>query len=406
MKRALLIFSDETAAAETEIALSGSGWALAARVATLDEARQLMAEDTFDAVLLHSRLEGESAIPFAASMGSRAHPMPVVVVASKSEPVETWRALLDAGLRDVAVPPLDPDSMGELLERACSRSSEAPPVRVSEEGSGKRGAVITVCSARNGTGKTLVSVNLAASLSKANYRVILLDFTAEAGDLSLALDDVPKNNLGDLINAGGTPDADLVESVLASHPLGFRYLSSPNEGFDPVVLGSELSFAVVDTAAHMTDIVIVDTGDWRYQSAHGAIQASDLVLVLTPRDLLRVQATRRLLEEFGRSGEIREKLRIVVNLTDVAEEITDDDLQKLFGRTIEAGLPSSPLAAQSLNTGKPLVATRPKDPLAVALADLARRSAEQSHAVKSAVPKEKQESKGWSLFGLRGKSNA
>src|SRR6202000_732310 len=93
--------------------------------------------------------------------------------------------------------------------------------------------VISVISARGGSGTSAAATNRAAAMGKLSDSVALLDFSLNPGDFAVMLDDVPRNNIMDSVQQGGALDAEYLNNTLAPHPrLRFRYLASPNQEFD------------------------------------------------------------------------------------------------------------------------------------------------------------------------------
>ena len=93
----------------------------------------------------------------------------------------------------------------------------------SEAGSStSRGRVVTVLGSKGGTGKTLVSTNLAVGLSLEGHDAIVVDLDLQFGDVGLTLGVRPEKTIHDLALGAGALDVSKVDGHLARHGSGTR----------------------------------------------------------------------------------------------------------------------------------------------------------------------------------------
>jgi flagellar biosynthesis protein FlhG len=103
------------------------------------------------------------------------------------------------------------------LRQRRNRSSAQPVDTPRRE---RRGRVICVASGKGGTGKTVVSTNLAVYLARKGYRVVLFDADLGLANAHLVLGIHPRKNLSHVLH-GITS----IERVLESGPYGLKVLS-------------------------------------------------------------------------------------------------------------------------------------------------------------------------------------
>ena len=178
---------------------------------------------------------------------------------------QVWQNLLQLELRDVLVGPIPVPEIAKVLASAGPRAQEKfernrAPASIQGES-----FVISVVSARGGIGKSVIATNLAAAIAKLSDSVTLLDFSLTPGDFAVMLDDVPRNNIMDAVQQGGSLDAEYLNNTLAPHPrLRFRYLASPNQEFDPSGFDYNVGLAIMQATKTLSQYVV-----GRYRFGHG-----------------------------------------------------------------------------------------------------------------------------------------
>jgi MinD-like ATPase involved in chromosome partitioning or flagellar assembly len=171
--------------------------------------------------------------------------------------------------------------------------------------------IIAVHSYKGGTGKTLLSVNLAATLAKRGKKVCLfdLDFRAPSLFAILKVENVACW-LNDYLN--GTCEIGKVLTDLSGRILGYdnffvglanpateaiRDMSGKDRKWEMRALGRLLSLRKDLLNDKKFDYLIFDTSPGLQYSAINAIVTADLVVVATTADRSDVDGTRRMLHE-------------------------------------------------------------------------------------------------------------
>lgn len=118
--------------------------------------------------------------------------------------------------------------------------------------------IIAVTSGKGGVGKTFVSANLAASLTRQGLRVLVLDADLGLANLDVVLNLYPKVTLHDVF----TGRASLQEAIVTA-PGGFHVLLAGSGMVEYSRLTPEVRnqlIHVIDTLSPNYDIVLLDTG--------------------------------------------------------------------------------------------------------------------------------------------------
>lgn len=118
--------------------------------------------------------------------------------------------------------------------------------------------IIAVTSGKGGVGKTFVSANLAAALTRQGLRVLVLDADLGLANLDVVLNLYPKITLHDVFTGKA-----LLEEAVISAPGGFHVLLAGSGMVEYSRLTPEVRnqlIHVIDRLAPNYDIVLLDTG--------------------------------------------------------------------------------------------------------------------------------------------------
>jgi pilus assembly protein CpaE len=300
----------------------------------------------------------------------------VVPVLEGNEAFTTMQALMQLRLNDVLSATNNSGEISRILQSAAKASQQLFDQYVTSQGGPQGEAfVITVMAARSGVGKSVLATNLAAAMAKMSNSVALMDFSLNPGDFAIMLDMVPPNTIEQAIGSGNAPDTDLLQNLLTQHEMGFRFLASPNQEFDAKMFDYNIGAAMMQAIRGCAEYVIVDTGVAMSEPTIAAADNSDIIFLVTSRDVTRLSATQRMLK-FLKEREIApNKVKVIVNEAEVGEEISMSDIEQLLEHPVCAYLPCNAAPVTfSINKGQPIVLADPGQPVAMMLQRLAEIS--------------------------------
>jgi MinD-like ATPase involved in chromosome partitioning or flagellar assembly len=204
------------------------------------------------------------------------------------------------------------------------------------------GRIIAVHSYKGGTGKTLLSINLAAALAKRGRRVCLFDLDFRAPSLATLLK-IEKTGcwLNDYLNGTCEIDKALVDLSDRIGNSGRLYVGLANPDTEAIremtakdrkwemrALGRLLALRSSLLSDEDFDYIVFDTSPGLQYSSINAIVSADLVLVATTFDKSDVDGTRRMLRELYDLFE--KKTDIVLNkVLDVPSKSEKETMAKI-----------------------------------------------------------------------------
>jgi flagellar biosynthesis protein FlhG len=209
-------------------------------------------------------------------------------------------------------------------------SSPASPVTIS---AAARGRILAVTSGKGGVGKTFMSANLAAALTRQGERVLVLDADLGLANLDVVLNLFPKVTLHDVF----TGKATLEEAILPA-PGGFSVLLAGSGLVEYSRLTAEVReqlLKVIETVAPRFDRILLDTGAGISDVVLFAVSLADEVLVVAtpePTSLTDAYATIKVLV----AQQQRRLIKLVVNQVNRVGEgrVIRGQLQQVLDRFV------------------------------------------------------------------------
>src|SRR6476660_942821 len=176
-----------------------------------------------------------------------------VVVMSEASPNGFLRQAFEAGADDVITLPQSPEQVAFTIEKVIARRKG-----LTMPGKAKA-PLIAILGPKGGTGKTLISTNLAVALAQRDANVVLVDLDLQFGDIGLALGLSPERTMYDLMKAGPPFDHEKLDRHLMRHSSGVKVLIAPTRPDQASAVSVDYLRDIYASLRTMCDAVIVDT---------------------------------------------------------------------------------------------------------------------------------------------------
>lgn len=229
-----------------------------------------------------------------------------------------------------------------------------------------------VYSPKGGTGKTLITVNLATFLRRQGASVAVLDGVMQFGGVRHFLKVPPDARSIVDLPPGGAMRAALPEAVWEG-PSGVHYLLAPPrpEQAD-LVAASELANAV-GLLAGTHEHVIVDTPSRLGEDALALLDAASAIIVIVTYSAPAIANVKSAMETFDELGYRKQKpILLVVDQADEMGGLSKGALEHIVGVAVAAEIPTDrKLVAESLTRQEPFVTAAPTAPISQAIGALA-----------------------------------
>ncbi len=306
----------------------------------------------------------------------------IVILSVQNEPDYMRRAML-AGARDFLPKPPSADELVSTIRKVGQRAltqtvvvpvAQGPGVTASAPSAhGARGKIIVVYSPRGGVGRTMVSTNLALALQTEDTPTIIVDAALQFGDVSACLNLQTRNSLIDLVDQVGELDTDLVDRISVHHSSGLKVIAAPARPEQAeAVQGAQIS-KVIHFLATMFQYVVVDTSSALNESTIGAIDSSDIVVLIGAPDLPTIKNLRMFFDLSEALNLTPQKIVLIMNRMDKRYGISAEKVADLLKQPILAQIPLDDRTVPlSTNNGEPLILQDRTKPVARAILEMAQ----------------------------------
>jgi pilus assembly protein CpaE len=301
---------------------------------------------------------------------------PVLLLSSSSSPTMLDEALHE-GIEDVLVLPEPVENVAFAIRRA-GRAAQRPRAM---EPQIDRGLIATVFSPKGGTGKTVISTNLASTLAKhMGRRTLLVDLDLQFGDAAILAGVEPERTLSDLVMAPGELTVEKLAAYVSHHPSGRDILAAPLRPENSELVTDESLVRVLDTARGAYEVIVIDTAPLFHGAVLTAIDVTDLLLVICSPDVASLKNVHLSLRTLSLLSYPSERMRLVLNQAHAGGGLNRSEVEGALGMKISVEIPYDRGVRPALNRGIPAVLADPKGGVAVAMRELAESIAPSSGA--------------------------
>ena len=336
---------------------------------SLEEASQTIDSGDVRMVLVGPSFTSDSAMEQIRQLHNQ-DPSLVLMMVADEVTADLLRKGMRAGVSDVLEAPLDEEKIEAAIEqfahdvlRRQSPSTAPPPPAEGDQRS--EGRIITVTSAKGGSGKTVLATNLALVLNRLpESKVCLVDADLQFGDVCLVLQIEPRFTMVNAAHELHQLDAELLDSLLTEHPSGLKVLAAPLEPAFADDITTAGLMQMLDVLKETHDYVIVDTAAMLDELILSLIEKSDDVLMLVDMDLPSVKNAKLALETLRLLKFSTANVQLVMNRSNSKAKLDNKEIEGALKMEIAASIPSDAVVAASVNEGRPVVETDPKSKVA------------------------------------------
>ncbi len=334
---------------------------------SLDGALEAIEGGQLRMVLLGPSFAAEAAMTDIRSIHN-ADPSLVLILVASTVTSDVLRSGMRVGLSDVIEAPLDENKIeaainqfsGDVLERD---RRVAPPSAGGDDSD--RGKVITVMSAKGGSGKTVTATNLALLLTRhEGKRVCLVDADLQFGDCCLVLQLEPRFTMVNAAHELHHLDPTLLSTLLTEHSSGLKVLAAPLEPAFADDITTAGLMQMIDLLRESFDYVIVDTASMLDELLLSLVEIADHVLMVVDMDLPSVKNAKLALETLRLLKFPTDRVQLVLNRANARARLDEKEIETALKMPISAAIPSDGAVAASVNEGRPVVESAPKSRIA------------------------------------------
>ncbi|HVB76832.1 MAG TPA: response regulator, partial [Candidatus Nitrosotalea sp.] len=250
-----------------------------------------------------------------------------------------------------------------LIRRYASAGAETP----------SGGKVVLFMHGKGGVGTTSLLINCAAALAReSSVRTSILDLNLEFGNAAMHLNLLPARSIADLAQLGSVEvDQEIFADFVARDAHGVSVVIGCDRPEKSELVTLPAIQLALDRLREISDVILVDAPASFSERNLIALDAADLVILVTSGALPSLKSTLDLMEVLVKIKVRPERIRMVLNQS-TSRGATQAQASEFFDRPPELVIPHSELFDDAANTGLPVLDGRPGPELAAALESLAQ----------------------------------
>ena len=292
---------------------------------------------------------------------------PVILLASGGSPTLLEDAL-DADVADVLLLPQLTDNVVFAVRKACHAGRKQQAAA-----GGRQGRLVTVFSPKGGTGKTVLSTNLSASLAKHwGKRALLLDLDLQFGDAAIMLGLEPEKTIYDLVTAPGELDSEKLAGYTTRHACGLDILPAPLRPEDAELVTEPKLARLLEVARESYDVIVVDTSPFFHGPMLATLDRTDELLLLTSLDVPTIKNVRLSLQTLELLSFPQDRIKVVLNRANSKVGMQRKEVESALEMGVRHEVPSDRAVPVSVNKGNPAVLADGKCDFSRAVRELAK----------------------------------
>jgi pilus assembly protein CpaE len=289
---------------------------------------------------------------------------PIVLLAS-GEASALLESALEADVADVLLLPQLPENVVFSIRKACVNGKTGH--------SGAQGRILTVFSPKGGTGKTVMSTNLAAAFSKhGGKRTLLLDLDLQFGDAAIMLGIEPDKTIYDLVVAPGELDPEKLAGYTTRHSSGVDVLPAPIRPEDAELVTEAKISRLLEVAKESYEMIVVDTSPFFHGPMLATLDSTDELLLVCGLDVPTIKNVRLSLQTLELLSFPTERIRVVLNRANTNVGMKRGEVEAALEQRVRYEVPSDRAVPLAVNRGNPAVASDPKADFSRALREMAK----------------------------------
>lgn len=333
---------------------------------SIEEASQTIESGDVRMVLVGPSYSDEDAMEQIRSLHNQ-DPALVLMLVAEEVTADLLRMGMRAGVSDVLEAPLDEPKIEAAIEQFAHDvlKRQTAVVKTEKPAKTEDGRIVTITSAKGGSGKTVLATNLALLLNRIpDAKVCLVDADLQFGDVCLVLQLEPRFTMVNAAHELHQLDPELLDSLLTEHPSGLKVLAAPLEPAFADDITTAGLMQMLDVLKETYDYIVVDTASMLDELILSLIEKSDNILMLVDMDLPSVKNAKLALETLRLLKFSTANVQLVMNRSNSKAKLDNKEIEGALKMEIAASVPSDAIVAASVNEGRPVVETDPKSKVA------------------------------------------
>ena len=194
-----------------------------------------------------------------------------------------------------------------------------------------------------------------------------------AGQVALMLNATLRRTWADIAHFKPAElDLDMMESIVGKHESGVAFIAAPTYPTEAETINGDLLDASMNILLNNYEYMVADLPhDFNDVVIH-TLDVADVILMMAAPDMASLRAAAAALDTYNKLNYPPEKIKLVLNATFPKHGLPKDKIESALGVPITVTIPyTSDAFVEAINYGQPLISSKPDEPIAGLLEDLA-----------------------------------
>ncbi len=289
-----------------------------------------------------------------------------VIIVGRSNDIGLYKTLLDAGVSDYLLSPLDPMALIAAVQR-CFRHTDSE----------KLGRIIAFVGAKGGTGSSTIAHNVAMAMSnRTGADVLLADLDLQSGTLGLNFDVDAPQGMAEVLASTERLDDVLLRRLAVQYSDHLHLLTAAGDYSKAVNLKESDVDRLLDVARSSSWNVVLDLPYLWTQWTRKILMEADEIVITATADLASMRNAKHMISFLKQARPNDPPPRLVLNRvgTPKLREIKPKDFADAVGLDEHVSVPlDMPLFGKAANDGRLIIETAPQSTAGKAMVSLAWR---------------------------------
>ncbi len=327
-------------------------------------------------ILLDLNMPKMNGIDSLEVLGEKCPNTDVIVISVQGESDYLKKAML-LGAKEYLVKPFSPDQLitaiYEVYETSKKRKAKIYAHQVLEEGLVTKPKIITIYAGKGGVGKSSLAINTAVALAKKHKKVVIVDLDLFFGDVAIYLNLPVRYSIYHLAQEYENLRSADIFNYLLTHQSGVMVLAAPVQPEQGEIVSGKVIEKVLRLLKEHFDYIIIDTAPSLVDVSITALEHADYIWLVNTLNVPVLKHNRIAFELFQNLNFSLEKIRIIVNRSNVTAGIYVKDVNETFQLEPYILLEKDNYLDTAINRGEPLYLLKPNNKYSKKIAKLINR---------------------------------
>jgi len=287
---------------------------------------------------------------------SKNYPHVVVIIMSVQDDSDYLKKAMLSGAKEYIFKPFSTDdfvnTVLKTVEKDLERKSKISIVNKEK----KSAEIISVFSAKGGTGKSVLAFNFALKLSKKEgNKVLLIDGDFLFGDVGVLVDEKPIKTIENLVDDMAFESYAIMKEYITETSYNIDTLLAPKRPENAEKITKTNIEEVLKITKKEYDYIIIDLGTNYNNSTLTFLDLSDQIFMITLMDLMSIKNTKIGIDVMKSLDYDSDKLKLIVNQYNKKNNISATKLKKYLNYEVYFKVPEDrKIINDSINIGIPV----------------------------------------------------